>query len=755
MGAALLTCVAMIVSLLGVVVALGSATFWPRPIERVTLRSGEVVLGVPMQVEAFDPSPEARTEIKNVLGDGPRPQDAFALDGRPLRRLYRTGNRDVGQDPFRWVPLYQVSSVSRPQDAVLLERRAWGVWIGTPQAVFVQDERRVPDGEPLVADASMVVDGRTMRVTREVIRTESDGSRVVRERRYLSAEPREAWEVFQRLLPDASARADRIRHMQDRDIGRINHEQEWWRQRLNTAEFAAQQASARGSPLLSPGAWAAVVVAAAGSVLAGWGLRRWAGGAAVPRSRRLGRLAAAMLWCMAPVGLMGAWLERPWVGSTQAHEDLARTREEAKAALERLGADYQRTMERVREIQQEDARYRVVFVDAAGERFAPVRMTELDEPALISQIIRAVPANTLGLMGKVGVYLGRWWEYLSGVPREFNTEGGVLPVIFGTVLLTILLSVVVVPLGVVAALYLREYARQGVLTSLVRIAVNNLAGVPSIVYGVFGLGFFCYTMGGFVDGGPAPAAQLPRAGWGSWWFVMLGGALVVFAALAFGLLARPSPGSDPTGGQRWLRRISVACWGCSAVLVVTAVATTPYFSGFFRANLPNPTFGTRGLLWAALTLALLTLPVVIVATEEAIAAVPRSMREGSYGCGASKWQTIKRIVLPGAMPGIMTGMILAMARGAGEVAPLMLVGAAKKADDLPFSAEFPFLHLERGFMHLGFHIYDLGFQSPDSEAARPLVWTTTLLLITIVVLLNLVAISIRARLRARLRHGQF
>ncbi|MCA3006628.1 MAG: ABC transporter permease subunit, partial [Phycisphaerales bacterium] len=141
--------------------------------------------------------------------------------------------------------------------------------------------------------------------------------------------------------------------------------------------------------------------------------------------------------------------------------------------------------------------------------------------------------------------------------------------------------------------------------------------------------------------------------------------------------------------------------------------------------------------------------VVIVATEEAVAAVPRSMREGSYGCGASKWQTIQRIVLPRAMPGIMTGMILAMARGAGEVAPLMLTGAVKSASGLPISSEFPFFHLERSFMHLGFHIYDVGFQSPDSEAARPIVWCTTLLLILVVVTLNLTAIRIRSRLRRK------
>jgi phosphate transport system permease protein len=243
--------------------------------------------------------------------------------------------------------------------------------------------------------------------------------------------------------------------------------------------------------------------------------------------------------------------------------------------------------------------------------------------------------------------------------------------------MTVLMSVAVTPLGVLAAIYLREYARQGGLVRAVRIAVNNLAGVPSIVFGVFGLGFFVYGLGGTVD------------------------------AL------------------------------------------------FFRDTLPTPTFGTGGLLWASLTLALMTVPVVVVATEEALAAVPRGAREGSLACGASRWQTLQRVVLPAAAPGILTGVILAMARGAGEVAPLMLVGVVKLAPELPLNFEPPFLHLDQKFMHLGFHIYDLGFQSPDSEAARPMVFATTLLLIALVVALNLGAIWIREKLRRKYTPGAF
>jgi phosphate transport system permease protein len=176
---------------------------------------------------------------------------------------------------------------------------------------------------------------------------------------------------------------------------------------------------------------------------------------------------------------------------------------------------------------------------------------------------------------------------------------------------------------------------------------------------------------------------------------------------------------------------------------------------FFADKLPNPTFGTGGIMWASLTLALLTLPVVIVATEEALAAVPTSMREGSFACGATKWQTIRRVVLPRALPGVMTGAILAMARGAGEVAPLMLVGAVKLAPELPLDLHFPYFHPERSFMHLGFHIYDLGFQSQNSEAAKPMVFTTTMLLMGIVLFLNAAAIWLRSRLARKFSGAKF
>jgi len=291
----------------------------------------------------------------------------------------------------------------------------------------------------------------------------------------------------------------------------------------------------------------------------------------------------------------------------------------------------------------------------------------------LAKVADAIMPNAMGIWEKIGHYLHKFWEFTVDDPREANTEGGIFPAIFGTVMMVLLMSAMVTPLGIMAAVYMREYAKQGMLIRIIRISVNNLAGVPSIVYGVFGLGFFVYFLGGSID------------------------------------------------------------------------------HLFFPEALPAPTFGSPGLLWASLTLALLTLPVVIVSTEEGLSRVPRTIREGSLALGATKAETLWRTVLPIASPAMMTGLILAVARAAGEVAPLMLVGVVKLAPSLPLDGNFPFLHLERKFMHLGFHIYDVGFQSPNVEAARPLVYATALLLVIIIVVLNLAAIRLRNRMREKLR----
>jgi len=313
------------------------------------------------------------------------------------------------------------------------------------------------------------------------------------------------------------------------------------------------------------------------------------------------------------------------------------------------------------------SRYSIYCTDASGTgRTLP-----------LSSVVRVYHPNLMSFDEQILFLFAKVGEFIFDEPRESNTEGGVFPAIFGTVMMVLLMSIAVVPFGVLAALYIREYAKQGPLVRLVRIAVNNLAGVPSIVFGVFGLGFFIYFVGGTID-------EL-----------------------------------------------------------------------FYPERLPNPTWGTCGILWASLTLSLLTMPVVIVATEEALATIPRGVREAALALGSTKWQVIRRVVLPAATPGILTGLILAMARAAGEVAPLMITGVVKLAPSLPFDTIFPFFHLDRKFMHLGFHIYDVGFQSPNVEAAMPMVYTTTLLLILIVILLNITAMVIRAKLRRKYKTATF
>lgn len=291
-----------------------------------------------------------------------------------------------------------------------------------------------------------------------------------------------------------------------------------------------------------------------------------------------------------------------------------------------------------------------------------------------ADVVRAYRPNAMAWWEKTFWMLGSVGRFLSEAPREANTEGGVFPAIVGTVLLVFLMTVFVAPLGVLAAIYLHEYARNVWWVRLLRITVHNLAGVPSIVYGVFGLGFFVYGLGGWLD-------------------------------------------------QR-----------------------------LFAENLPNPTFGTGGLLWAALTMALLTLPVVIVATEEGLTRISSSLRQASFALGATQFETLWKVVLPMVRPAMLTGLILAIARAAGEVAPLMLLGVVKLTPELPLDTAMPFFHLERKFMHLGFHLYDVGFQSPHVEAARPLVYAVALLLVMIVIALNLFAVRLRHQLRERYRH---
>jgi len=341
-------------------------------------------------------------------------------------------------------------------------------------------------------------------------------------------------------------------------------------------------------------------------------------------------------------------------GGASAPRPLTERQVELKQSFEALVAEQDVWRQRL-------AEYSVVMREAGGtSRTLPLDL-----------LVRVTRPNQMSVLAKAGCYASRIRELLFDEPRESNTEGGLFPAIMGTVMLVFLMSFLSFPLGVMAGVYLREYAKDGFLVRMVRIAVNNLAGVPSIVYGVFGLGFFVYGIGGTLD------------------------------AL------------------------------------------------FFSDRLPAPTFGTGGILWASLTLGLLTVPVVIVSTEEAFGAIPQGVRQASLALGATRFQTLMKVLFPMASPGILTGFILAMARAAGEVAPLMITGVVKLAPALPLDGQYPFLHLDRKFMHLGFHIYDIGFQSPNVEAAKPMVFVTTLLLVLIVLLMSSTAIVLRERMKRR------
>jgi len=529
-GTGLGTSVLMIAGMIWLILWNGLGFFWPKEIAELTVTDNTVVMGEIVAREAI-PAPGTPEHLQH------------------FRRQLKLGNRDLTGADFRWINEADVSRWAQPDDAVYVERREYGPFIGRPV--------KLVDGDREIASGSEAV---------------------------LAALP--GW--VRKAARDRAV----IRGIERDEIGAVN--------------YRIEQVRLRG--------------------------------------RALDLEAAAT----------------PGV-------DRSAARAAFEAELTTLQTQYAALEERLAQT-----------VAAASTSVLTLTAADGTEKTLATlDIFRLYAANRLSAFGRARVYASRLWEFLSGDPRESNTEGGIFPAIFGTVMMVLLMSIVAVPFGVLAALYLREYAKQGVLVRIVRIAVNNLAGVPSIVFGVFGLGFFVYFVGGTID-------QM-----------------------------------------------------------------------FYPESLPTPTFGTGGILWASLTLSLLTVPVVIVASEEALSAVPRSMREASLATGATKFQTILRVVLPAAAPGILTGLILAMARGAGEVAPLMITGVVKLAPDMPLDGFFPYIHLERKFMHLGFHIYDVGFQSPNVEAAKPMVYATAVLLLLIVVLLNLTAIIVRNRLRKKYQTSAF
>lgn len=535
-GGAVALCMIMVIGLLALIAVRGFGHFWPSDLLQTSAVGTEgkerQVLGELVRSEVI-PSKVARD-------NGYRVPEGVDL---VTRHLVKEGNRELHND-FNWYLDVGMGEWHYPDNAMEVERREWGNFYGFAVALRENGELVAREGEPGF------------------------------------------WEELQRRVERSTDLFAEIRHKEEVEIGRINHQLN----RLRLEKRRLELDNVRGEAL------------------------------------------------------------------AEAEADMAARRAELDEEYRRIKAE-------------RDAIYEQVERDSLEVRTANGHEKTIE----LANIVRLTRSNHLGLFGKFGQYLDRLWEFLSGEPREANTEGGIFPAIFGTITMVIVMSIMVTPLGVLAAIYLREYAHQGLLLRTIRISVYNLAGVPSIVYGVFGLGFFVYFLGGNID------------------------------------------------------------------------------DLFFPEALPAPTFGTPGLFWASLTLALLTLPVVIVSTEEGLARIPSTIRQGSLALGATKSETLWKVVVPLATPGMMTGLILAIARAAGEVAPLMLVGVVKLAPSLPLDGNYPYLHLDQKIMHLGFHIYDVGFQSPNVEAARPLVYATALTLVLLIVVLNLTAIKIRNSLREKYR----
>jgi ABC-type phosphate transport system permease subunit len=710
------------------------------------------------------------------------------------RRSLRTGNFELTGEHFTWFSDYQIvdGGEKRPEGAVVLERVTWGRFYGYPRE-FIEvvprpipaDERTLSEGiDFLNAHATLLEETSVLELLPEIQRlydetrdrhirafldsapvADSEVNRVefvteageviprerilpatnITEMHIVSTGGDVAWKMFQSRHSEVRERFARMTELQKHELGREFAQQEKARLALRQAEIdhnlqVLELAQQIHSHELAADSLQQQQVQNASRLAE---LKRLLG-----RDTEMGTLADRMLQAASRE------IDRQKKSQLEELQKLKDRSAELPESVRSCVSEYLNVhrlatekangiKDQIEQLSKQNALYRLKMTTSDGR----------EATLALGDIVRGYQPNGLSAAQKRGIYLDRWWEFLADEPREANSEGGVFPAIWGTVTMTLIMSLAVVPFGVLAAIYLREYAKSGPVISAVRIAINNLAGVPSIVFGVFGLGFFCYIIGAYIDGGPRNAGfqPLPAA---RWYAALAALALISVTAFVTGVLSA-GPSGMAKGWRRLLGAVSVLLWLSAVGALLYVLITTPYFRGFYEANLPNPYWGKGGVLWSSLTLALMTLPVVIVATEEALSAVPNSMREGSYGCGASKWQTIRRVVLPQALPGIMTGMILAMARGAGEVAPLMLVGAVKLAPELPIDGEFPFVHGNRSFMHLGFHIFDLGFQSQNSEAARPMVYTTTLLLIVIITVLNLLAIWLRAYLRKRLVAGHF
>jgi ABC-type phosphate transport system permease subunit len=795
-GGALAVSLTMIVGLLLLVVWCGMGTFWPVPLVRLELVDGSVVMGEVSRQQPFTLSGDVVERMSPEYAAAAR----ILLNGRDdvtaHRRLVRTGNFELDQSHFRWVSDHEIKPAgqSNPQWGIVAERIEWGRFYGEPQGFTIQYQREIAGDEQqlksfveffelnqfrldepqreAVETALAELREQLAAVQASQVKTFLDGLEVSGEAQWQAqiefgdlvqlgdvqtnqnvvavsqswSEPAMAWQKYNQFHDEVRARRKVQKNLEKHDIGGINRLLESARLEIRQQEIDHH-----------------ISLLAKVDELRSLQSQLAAFDAELSRSTRLvnelrNRFADASS-LVATAGhiesLIRAELAEQAEPLNDRVQELRTSIAEAPASAQQAVAAYLEVAETAG-LNTADVQVQIDRLKQQNDRFALLMRTAqgTESTLRLGDIVRAYPANQLGWIDKLGVYLSRWAEFLFDEPREANSEGGVFPAIWGTVAMTLIMSLAVVPFGVLAALYLREYATAGAIVSAVRISINNLAGVPSIVFGVFGLGFFCYIFGAYVDGGPHSAgiATVPPP----LWFAGLGVLAVIGTGAFFcSLVSLTGASTGASTTKQVFGYASGALWVAATLLIAALLFGSPFFGGFFPARLPNPTFGKGGLLWSSLTLALLTLPLVIVATEESLSAVPNSMREGSYACGAGKWQTIRRIVLPQAMPGIMTGMILAMARGAGEVAPLMLVGAVKLAPELPVDGVFPFVHADRSFMHLGFHIYDLGFQSQNSEAAKPMVFTTTLLLICLIALLNVFAVWLRGRLRKRLKSSDF
>ena len=801
----------MIMSLLGFILYQGLSTHWQRAFAIYPLNNGGVLAGELQNKQPYTISKQSLNELDETSRKNAEKLLAGREQAASSQLYLRTGNFDIGNRHFAFVPEIGLSSRTPylPTDVWLLERREWGVLYGFPIRLkigFTPDHdmqysqlallaNQIDQFNATLPDADTLKDKLTRHLHMLAAKLVSDFERI------------DSSTNAQDKITDATQSAMKriaISHRQmevsKKELGRADHVLSNCRLVIRKAELAdktdLQTVSDEAIQLTSAeGTIKAQTEETLNSLLL-WenefandadalkSLKQVREAVVKQQSEILQSMTESIDSIKKTIGALLPRSKRAIESAMEKAIDATQTQYTINTRIARLEAIHKSQFLEVQvpipatqplvdpkfdgsplksiELSQSQSlvlsssegqapKYHLSVRDPSNQKTILLELQSKD--VLISDIVRFTKPNQLSILGKLALYFERWFEFLFGQPREAGIEGGFFPAIWGTIVMTLIMSVAVMPFGVIAALYMREYAKNGWILSLIRISINNLAGVPSIVYGVFGLAFFCYTIGGFIDGGPI------KSGFVAWptstWFVAM--AVTALSGTAGFFLAFMGSGS-PTQMSKTRKRItglSGLFWLVCLIGLVALMAKSPFFNGFYEASLPNPTFGKGCLLWASCTLALLTLPVVIVATEEALSAVPNSLREGSYACGAGKWQTLQRIVLPYARPGIITGFILAMARGAGEVAPMMLVGAIPLATELPLDLEFPFFHGSRSFMHLGFQIYSLGFQSQNSEAAKPMVFTATLLLLTIVTLLNVTAIWLRARLRKRFQGSQF